>query len=315
MGRISLLFSGQGSQFVGMGSELVEKFPKLRYIFETGSEILGFDIEKAINTGTEQELSLTKISQPAIFGTSLIALEAFKTLEKAGYNAVCGHSLGEYAALVACGILDIENGFKAIKIRCEAMSRAAEKNPGGMAAVIGAEKTVIEEACAEILSRGDYITPVNYNSAQQTVIAGSSEGLQKATELLTSKGVRKIVKLNVSAAFHSELMREAGDEFKQKSSEIMFRKTALNNVDFYSNLLGCKLTDYENISDYLARHICSPVRFKDELNAMRNDGIDTFIEIGPGKVLSGLVKKTLNGVRTGNVEDLKSLETTGELLK
>lgn len=314
---IALIFSGQGSQYAGMGKELVENFPKLKKIYEQGSEILGFDLQKTVNEGSEAELAKTIVSQPAIYAMSLIALGSLKEVVKNfEFRAAAGHSLGEYAAMTAAGILDIENGFKAIKIRSAAMSKANKTGTGGMVAVICAETALIEDVCAEICGGGDYVTPVNYNSLQQTVIAGTEAGLEKAVRSLTEKGVKRTVRLNVSAAFHSELMKEASEEFKENTASIKFNKPS---KDFYCNVYGKKLEiaddePSEFMINYLTKHICSPVRFTDELIAMQNGGIGAFIELGPGKTLTGLVKKTLDGVKTANIEDLKSLEAVKELL-
>lgn len=282
-----------------MGKELCEKYPQID-VYERASEILGFDLAKKINESAEEELAKTVYSQPAIMATSLVALEAMK-INGVDFSAVAGHSLGEYAAMVASGILSFEDGFKVIKARAAAMQKAAELNSGAMYAIIGKSAEEIEQVCSEI---DGYVVPVNYNSAAQTVIAGETAAAEKAAEKFTEMGA-KAVKLGVSSAFHSKLMQPAAEEFAPAISGITFNKP---NVEFYSNLTGGLQTDFEDMPEKLARHIVSPVRFTSELAALQAAGYENFIELGPGKVLTGLVKKTLKGVNAANVENVKTLE-------
>lgn len=296
----AFLFSGQGSQYQGMGLDLAEKFTPAKEILECGSDILGFDLKDKIANSTAEELAQTRLSQPAIFTASLLSLCAVRE-NGVDCEAVAGHSLGEYAAMYASGMLTLEDAFKAIKLRSEAMAKAAENSTGAMAAIIGADNETIDKVCAEV---NGFLAPANYNSPVQTVIAGEQAAVDEAIAKFTEMGKRS-VKLAVSAAFHTKLMQSAADEFKAAVKDFTF---SAPKCDFYANLYGKKLEDFSDMPSYLAAHICSPVKFVDELNAMQSAGIDTFIELGPNKVLTGLVRKTLTGVTFANVENLASLE-------
>ena len=294
------LFSGQGSQHPGMGAELCSLSPKAKEVFDTASAVLGFDLLALCESGSAEELSKTEVSQPAIMATSLAAYTLL-TEKGVAPDAVAGHSLGEYAAMVAAGMLDMKAGFQLIKARAEAMGRCAENQDGAMAAIIGSDEETVARLCKE--TEG-YVVPVNYNSPAQTVVAGERAAVAAVSEAFAAMG-KRAVPLAVSAAFHSALMQPAADAFLAAAKTFTFAPPTL---DFYSNLSGEKLTDFSDIPGRLASHIVTPVRFTSELAAMRDAGADVFLECGPGKVLTGLVKKTLKGVTALNVENAKTLE-------
>lgn len=291
------LFVGQGSQYVGMGKTLLDANPEFSYLYDTASEVLGKDMKEICFNTEDTELAKTINSQPAIMLTSLLCFEVAK---KNGitFNGVGGHSLGEYASMVASGMLSLEDGFKVIKARATAMDKA---KGGLMYAIL---KSTVEDITKVCNDTDGYVVPVNYNSLVQTVIAGEDNAVLKAVETLTSMKAR-CVKLNVSSAFHSDIMKPCADEFYNSIKDIQFKAPT---TKFYSNLLGKELTDFSDMPTLLKQHMISAVRFTDELNAMKSDGFDTFIELGPNKVLTGLVKKTLKDVTSLNIEDVKSLE-------
>ncbi|MEE7581814.1 MAG: ACP S-malonyltransferase [Oscillospiraceae bacterium] len=299
----AFLFAGQGSQYVGMGKALLEANPEFSYLYDTASEVLGKDMKDICFNSELEELSKTVNSQPAIMLTSLLCFEVAK---KNGitFDGVAGHSLGEYASMVASGMLSLEDGFKVIKARAEAMDKA---KGGLMYAILKASVEDITKVCQDT---DGYVVPVNYNSPVQTVIAGEDDAVLKAVDTLTSMKAR-CVKLNVSSAFHSDIMKPCAEEFYNSIKDVEFKNPT---IKFYSNVLGKELTDFSDMPSLLKQHMISAVHFTDELNCMANDGFDTFIELGPNKVLTGLVKKTLKGATALNIEDLATLESTCQAL-
>lgn len=294
------LFSGQGSQYEGMGKDIAEAFSSVSEIYDKGSEILGTDLrELCFNTPIE-ELSRTSNAQPAIMTTSIVCLTA--AISK-GYkfDGVAGHSLGEYAAMYASGMITLEDAFRLIKARAAAMESAATEHKGAMAAILKLAPEKVEEICS---SAKNYVAAVNYNSPVQTVIAGTPEGVAEVTEIF--KGLKaRVAPLNVAGAFHSKLMQSAADTFYETAKTITFKAP---QVKYYSNVTGGELTELPDMAELLAKHIVSPVRFTSELAAMNEAGADKFAEFGPGKTLTGLVKKTLSGVSAFNIENLETLE-------
>lgn len=298
------LFSGQGSQYTGMGMDILNADSSLGFIYECASDILGFDLKKIIAESDASELSRTIYAQPAIMATSLICLEAAK---KRGfeYGGAAGHSLGEYAAMVASGMLSLEDGFRVIKARAAAMDKAAQNSEGAMCAILKLSAEDVEKLCEE--TEG-YVVPANYNSTIQTVIAGEKAAVAAAAEAAAAKRARA-VPLAVASAFHTKIMQPAADEFYKTVKNVKFNAPS---VKFYSNVLGSELTDFSDMPALLAKHIVSPVRFTSELEAMQADGFDNFVEFGPKNVLTGLVKKTLKDVTAKNCENCETLDKVTE---
>lgn len=294
------LFSGQGSQYQGMGKDILDAMPELSVIFDTGSEILGKDLRKICFDADDSELSRTVNAQPAIMSVSILCLEAAKA-KGFRFDGVAGHSLGEYAAMYASGMVSLEDAFRLIKARSEAMEEATTLSKGAMAAIMKIAPEQVEEVCA---AAKEYAAAVNYNSPVQTVVAGTPEGIAEVSEVFAGMKAR-VIPLNVAGAFHSKLMQPAADKFYETAKTITFNAP---DCKYYSNVTGGELTDFSDMASLLAKHIVSPVKFTSELAAMQNAGADRFVEFGPGKTLTGLVKKTLKDVSALNIENLAGLE-------
>lgn len=306
MEKTVFLFSGQGSQYPKMAEELITASKKAAEVFACASDVLGFDLKEICLNGTAEELAQTQVAQPAIMATSLAALACVREKDLDA-SAVAGHSLGEYAAMVASDMLSIEDGFRLIKARAAAMGRCAEHQDGAMAAIMGLSAEEVAHVCEETPG---YVLPVNYNSSAQTVIAGEKAAVAAASETFAAMGKRAIP-LAVSAAFHSKLMQPAADEFYEAAKNFTFSEP---KCGFYANLTGKKLEDFSDMPGYLAKHIVSPVRFTSELAELQSAGYVHYLELGPSKVLTGLVKKTLKDVTALNVENAKTLEKAAETL-
>ena len=294
------LFSGQGSQYEGMGKDIAEAMPELLSVYETGSDILGIDLKELCFSAPIEELSRTINSQPAIMATSIVCLKAAQS-KGFTFDGVAGHSLGEYAAMYASGMISLEDAFRLIKARAAAMEEATSSAKGSMAAVLKITPEEVEKVCSEAK---EYVVPVNYNSPLQTVIAGTPEGIAEVCEVFAGMKAR-CMELKVAGAFHSKLMQPAADKFFETAKTITFKAP---QVKYYSNLTGGELTDFSDMPSILAKHIASPVRFTSELYAMQAAGADKFVEFGPGKTLTGLVKKTLTDITAVHIENLETLE-------
>jgi [acyl-carrier-protein] S-malonyltransferase len=279
----SYVFPGQGSQFTGMCNDLYEKYPSLKEMFKNAEDILGFNISEIMFNGTSEDLMQTKVTQPAIFIHSMAILKILGDSFKP--EKVAGHSLGEFSALVAAGVLSFEDGLKLVSIRAVAMQKACENSDGTMAAILALENEIIEEVCAKVNSK---VVAANYNCPGQVVISGEYTAVQKACELLTEKGARRALILPVGGAFHSELMNEAKQELTEAINKAKFNEPI---CPIYQNVNGLAEISLVLIKENLISQLTSPVKWTQSVNKMIQDGATEFIEIGPGKVLQGLIKK------------------------
>ena len=300
MSTTAFVFSGQGAQYFGMGEDLYKNSAKARAVYEQASDVLGFDVAKKSFGEDDGDLSQTKYSQPLIFTLSMAAYAELsdRVPEPA---CVAGHSLGECAALCAAGVLTLEAGLSIIGERAAAMQDAAERQKGAMFAILGRDEPEILAACE---AADGYVVPVNYNCPGQIVIAGEEDAAVRASDALKDAGA-KVVRLAVNAAFHSKMMEGASSRFKAAVAAIPFEQP---RIPFYSNVTGAAMPAIPDVSAYLAQQMISPVRFTDELLAMNQAGIDTFVELGPGKTLCGLARKTIKGARTFPADNMQALE-------
>ena len=306
--KIAFVFPGQGSQSVGMGKDLYENFVVAKNVFDTADKVLGKSITTICFEGPEEDLKLTINTQPSIVTMSIAALEAFKSELDVEISATAGHSLGEYCAMYASGVMDLETTLKAIQKRADLMG--ATKG-GAMAAILNAPEGSLEKALEEASSVG-YVDVANYNSPAQVVITGDEAAVAKAGELLSAAGARRVVPLAVSGAFHSKFMENAGKEFAGFVSELDLNDASIpvfTNVDAEATVLGAEF------KNKMPKQIYSSVQWTQSVQKMVAEGIDTFVEIGPGKVLAGLVKKIDASVNVYNVYDKASLEATITSLK
>jgi [acyl-carrier-protein] S-malonyltransferase len=287
------IFPGQGAQYPGMGKDLYENSAEAKVLFEKANEILGFNITAIMFEGTAEDLKQTKVTQPAIFLHSVLLA---KTRKDFSPDMVAGHSLGEFSALVASGALTFEDGLTLVSKRAQAMQKACEAEPSTMAAIVGLDDEMVEEVCNSI---DDVVVPANYNCPGQLVISGSIAGVDKACDLLTQKGAKRALKLPVGGAFHSPLMEPAREELAA-AIESTFFSTPVCPV--YQNVNALPVTDPVEIKQNLIAQLTTPVRWTQTVKNMISDGASLFTEIGPGKVLQGLVKKVDRTMETFGID-------------
>jgi [acyl-carrier-protein] S-malonyltransferase len=299
MGMTAYVFPGQGSQYVGMAKDIFESHPPSRALMEQADEILGFPLSRICFEGPEEELRQTRNTQPAIFLHSIVLLSAIKEEP----SMAAGHSLGEYSALVAAGALSFEDALRLVRLRGELMQRAGEEQPGTMAAVVGLTPQVIEEVCREAAAEG-IVQPANFNSPGQIVISGSVAGVRRGMALAQAQGARIVKELVVSGAFHSPLMVTAQEGLKKG----LDATTILDaRIPVYANVTAEPVQHSADIRSLLYRQLTCPVRWEESVQNMVRDGMTACTEIGPGKVLQGLIKRTAPAVSTSGLDTWRDL--------
>lgn len=301
---IAYVFPGQGSQTIGMGLEFYNEFPIARQTFEEASDTLKFDLAKLCFEGDLEELSLTANAQPALLTTSIAALRVLEQETDLSPSLVAGHSLGEYSAIVSSGALNFKDAVHTVRKRGEFMQSAVPVGIGSMAAVMGLSKEQIMKICEENSDDENVVSPANFNSPQQIVISGHKAAVEKVSLLLKEEGAKRVVPLTVSAPFHCSLMNKAAEELKEVLDSI--NKSEIN-VPVVSNVDAESNSDHNAITDLLFRQVVMPVRWYESVEYMKNQNINRFIEIGPGNVLTGLIRRTINDVELNNLENLDHL--------
>lgn len=310
MAAVAYVFPGQGSQYPGMGKDLAENFPAASQVFEEVDDALGFSLSRLCFEGPAEELQLTENTQPAILTASIATARVLEANGFASPSYVAGHSLGEYSALVAAGALPLVDAARTVRARGRYMQEAVPVGVGAMAAVLGAELSDIERVCAEV-AEGEICSAANINSPAQVVIAGHAAAIDRAVEAMKGIGAKRVVKLNVSAPFHCALMKPAQDRLSADLRQLSFSDL---KVPVVTNVDAGITEDGSAACAALIRQVSSPVRWLQSMKLLIEQGVDTFVEVGPGKVLTGLMRQINRESSCFNVEDTASMQATQEKL-
>ncbi len=302
---VALLFPGQGAQFVGMGKDIYLAYPEARYLFDQADEALGSKLTDVMFEGPPEQLNQTKHTQLAVFCLDYILFIILRDMLDFSPNFLAGHSLGELAALAAAGAFSFDDGLRLVKVRAELMEKASRENKGGMVAVLGVFPEVAEKIAEE-----SGLMVANYNSPQQTVLSGLEESVNRAIKLASSYGA-KAIRLKVSGPFHSPYMKKAAQEFELFLKDFPLEAPVKEVI---SNVTAKPYTSQKEIKELLVKQVYSPVRWVETLEYLKEAGVKIFVEVGPGKVLSGLAKRTLPELKTLQVNDAKSLEESLKIL-
>jgi len=307
MSKVAFVFPGQASQYSGMGKDLAEKYPVARAVFEEADRSLGFSISKICFEGTEDELKLTANTQAAIL---TVSVAAFRVLADRGISPdyVAGHSLGEYSALVASGALKFADAVRLVRKRGTYMQEAVPSGQGAMAAILGISPAVVQDACKRA-AEGEICSAANLNSPEQTVISGHANAVKRAIEIASQSGAKRAVILPVSAPFHSALMMPAQERLEKDLSTTQFSDL---QIPLVTNVDADSIRKGEEARQALVRQVSMPVRWEESMRMLLDEGVKTFIEVGPGRVLTGIMRQIERSVTTLNVEDEKSLNATIE---
>lgn len=305
----AIVFPGQGSQSVGMFSDFMAN-DTVNKTFDEANEALGYDLRSVCLNGPEEKLNQTEVTQPAILAASIAAYRVLSGRASAP-KALAGHSLGEYSALVAAGAIDFADALRLVRLRGQAMQEAVPVGTGSMAAVLGLEDGVIDQACKEASKPGDEVWVANLNSPGQVVISGAAGAVKRAGAILAEKGAKKVIGLPVSAPSHCPLMQKAADRLKEELGKIAVKDAS---IPVYSNAKAQAVQKADEIVTLLVRQLTDPVRWVETVQNIRKSGIDTFVEVGPGRVLSGLNRRIDKTLNLGNVYDEGSLSKTEEVL-
>jgi len=307
MGKVAFVFPGQASQYSGMGKELAEKYPVARAVFDEADQALGFSVSKLCFEGTEDDLKLTANTQPAIL---TVSVAAGRVLAEKGIapDFVAGHSLGEYSALVAAGSVKFADAVKLVHRRGTYMQEAVPAGQGAMAAIMGLSPAVVQDACKRA-AEGEICSPANLNSPEQTVISGHAGAVKRAVEIASQLGAKRSMVLPVSAPFHSALMMPAQEKLEKDLNAAKFEDL---QVPLVTNVDADSIRQGEEARSALIRQVTMPVRWEESMRMLLDEGVNTFVEVGPGRVLTGLMRQIERSVATLNVEDEKSLQATVE---